>query len=670
MRPALFRLCVLTLAATIGCGGGSSSGPGVATSSSAGRAVLTLTIPPKTAASTQRRADFVSPSTQSVSIVVNTSPAQITNVGPTNSNCTTGSNGTTCTITVSAPVGSNTFTVTLYDGQNATGNVLGMATASGNVVAGQAFVINVTAVGQPKSVQITMTPIAPGQVAIGARALDAGGNAIAGSFPSAVTLAASGSLPVTLSGTSIPDSKTTVTATYTFSSTSTATVTATLGSSTATGTLPLSTQQSFPIPTASADPFIVTVGPDGNAWFGELGPLTAPNPVNGLVLGTNAKIARITSNGTITEFPLPQPNLSVDGLTAAPDGNLWAGQYGNLVRMTTSGVGTSFPVPFPSPARTPYPRTPTVGPDGNIWYADQATRSIGRSTLAGQITEFPIPRPPGDVLGAQGITAGPDGALWFTAPSLVTGNDQIGRITTSGAITLFPAQANTYPRFIVTGSDGNLWYSSSGPFSDTGQCCTPGVISRITTSGTVTNFSLPFPLSQADSITAGPDGAIWFVDFSVLNSVGRMTTSGVVDEYPLTTANNSLGNGLAFTSDGALWVVDSYQNTVVKMVSASGWIPLPANLLVNGTDPTQPALFGIYESGNSGPFTVTIADNTIAKVALVPGTTKTYGITGVKAGTTSLVVVDAKGRAAVVPVTVTTTTGTLQSVNRAARKGL
>lgn len=53
-----------------------------------------------------------------------------------------------------------------------------------------------------------------------------------------------------------------------------------------------------------------------------------------------------------------------------------------------------------------------------------------------------------------GITAGSDGALWFTDP----GTSQIGRITTTGAITEFTLPIpDSHPYAITTGPDGALW---------------------------------------------------------------------------------------------------------------------------------------------------------------------------------------------------------------------
>ena len=52
-------------------------------------------------------------------------------------------------------------------------------------------------------------------------------------------------------------------------------------------------------------------------------------------------------------------------------------------------------------------------------------------TPLGVVTLFTDP----GFANALGITAGPDGNLWFTD----TDTDSIGRITPSGAVTMFPA---------------------------------------------------------------------------------------------------------------------------------------------------------------------------------------------------------------------------------------
>src|SRR5258708_38641327 len=101
-------------------------------------------------------------------------------------------------------------------------------------------------------------------------------------------------------------------------------------------------------------------------------------------------------------------------------------------RTTPGGAITEFPVPPNS-----VPEEITAGPDGNLWFTETQVGSngtptgsqIGRITPDGTVTEFPIPLPNGDEITGNvwfnGITAGPDGNLWFTE----TEDNSIGRIT-------------------------------------------------------------------------------------------------------------------------------------------------------------------------------------------------------------------------------------------------
>src|SRR5262245_54288010 len=70
----------------------------------------------------------------------------------------------------------------------------------------------------------------------------------------------------------------------------------------------------------------------------------------------------------------------------------------------------------------------TAGPDGNVWFADPVAHAVGRITPAGQVTEFPTPG-----IEADAITAGPDGNLWFLNNALTfSGSPAVGRITPDG----------------------------------------------------------------------------------------------------------------------------------------------------------------------------------------------------------------------------------------------
>ena len=114
----------------------------------------------------------------------------------------------------------------------------------------------------------------------------------------------------------------------------------------------------------------------------------------------------------------------------------------------------------------------------------------------------------------EGMTAGPDGALWFTN----AGNNSIGRIITAGAVTNYTDPSIDQPESITTGPDGALWFTNAGNNS----------IGRVTTTGVVTNYTDP-SIDQPESITTGPDGALWFTNAGN-NSIGRISTSGAIIE--------------------------------------------------------------------------------------------------------------------------------------------
>lgn len=150
---------------------------------------------------------------------------------------------------------------------------------------------------------------------------------------------------------------------------------------------------------------------------------------------------------------------------------------------------------------------------------------IGRITTGGVITEFPLPTgaiQPGVLVGIGGITAGPDGALWFTRP----GANKIGRISTTGAIAefLIPTTSSlpdviaagptssSFPAGIAAGPDGALWFSEQSASK----------VARITTGG-ATEFLLPHG-GDPSGITAGPDGALWFTEFGS-SRIGRIAPS-------------------------------------------------------------------------------------------------------------------------------------------------
>ncbi len=111
-----------------------------------------------------------------------------------------------------------------------------------------------------------------------------------------------------------------------------------------------------------------------------------------------------------------------------------------------------------SHARQP-PQGIAAGPDGNLWFTEQAANQIGRITHGRR--HHGIRHPHGQQQPLD-IAAGPDGNLWFTE---YFGN-KFGRITTAGVITEFAVTTAGNPLGIAAGSDGNLWFTEQNGHCD------------------------------------------------------------------------------------------------------------------------------------------------------------------------------------------------------------
>lgn len=124
-------------------------------------------------------------------------------------------------------------------------------------------------------------------------------------------------------------------------------------------------------------------------------------------------VLRIDASGAITNvFPLPNGRR----ITAGPDGNLWITQNGAtnaIARMTTTGSITEFPIPTPNAN----PIGIAVGNDGAIWFAEHDASKFGRITLDGKIVEYRTPTANAGPFGVASLpgACGPGhGQIWFT----------------------------------------------------------------------------------------------------------------------------------------------------------------------------------------------------------------------------------------------------------------
>jgi streptogramin lyase len=281
----------------------------------------------------------------------------------------------------------------------------------------------------------------------------------------------------------------------------------------------------FPIPTASADPWGIVTGPDGNLWFAE------------------SKVSRIgminPTTHAVAEFPTPTASSGPIGIASGPDGNLWfAERDGHQVGMINPTTHTMAEFPVPTANASPF--WITAGPDGNLWFVEFNVNQIGMiNQTTHTITEFSVPTASAN---PQAITSGPDGNLWFTE----LGGNKVGMINpTTHAITEFSVPtAGSNPRGIVTGPDGNLWFAEA----NAGKI---GTINPMTHA--ISEFAIPSGAS-GKWITAGPDGNLWFTENSL--NIGEINpATHVISEYPIPYAS-PFTEGITAGPDGNVWYTD------------------------------------------------------------------------------------------------------------------
>jgi streptogramin lyase len=174
--------------------------------------------------------------------------------------------------------------------------------------------------------------------------------------------------------------------------------------------------------------------------------------------------------------------------------------------------------------------------------------------LLSTFNEYPVPDN-GFGVKLSGITAGPDGNVWFTNASIDGG--EIESITPAGAITAFP-QGPDRPSAIVTGADGNLWFGGKFGSLDHTE------INRITTDGTVTSFFLPsidgalFPIAEV--VTLGPDGNVWYGETQYSPGqgvIGHVSPDGQAASSFVVLGSSDI-DSITAGPDGNIWFIPGF----------------------------------------------------------------------------------------------------------------
>lgn len=216
MKRSLWPAAALIIALS-GCGGGASGGSAAPTTptgpigSGTGlqydTALFKIAIPQAPAspsASGPRVPQYISSSTKSITITVNTVngsapspaiPATTANLTTGSPNCALSGGVLNCTISAPAPIGTDNFTLTMFDNTGGTGLQLSTSTITATIAKGVANNVSVTLGGVVHSIALslaTANPAASGSpqnITLNVTAKDADGNTILGSDPYAAAIA-------------------------------------------------------------------------------------------------------------------------------------------------------------------------------------------------------------------------------------------------------------------------------------------------------------------------------------------------------------------------------------------------------------------------------------------------------------------------------------------------
>jgi virginiamycin B lyase len=305
--------------------------------------------------------------------------------------------------------------------------------------------------------------------------------------------------------------------------------------------------EQFPLTTPGATPETIASGPDGAVWFTQ--------QVDDSSSGTSGlSIARITTDGTITVYPLPADVDGVPDMTGGPDADVWftenlGNQNGAIFaeaigRITPQGVIQTFAVPVRKSEQTGGLGALAVGPDGNIWFASDGAHGasfIGRVTARGKIRIFTLPANLSTTSSTpaysgsyitqdtSSLLAGADGKIWFAATE--KGKPGIARISTKGKLGQFIPAA--IEGGLVEGPSGVVWFPGSpklGTNPELMLATKKGIVVTPDVAGTDSPGYNSYG-SQGD-MTTGPDGNLWFTDggTNIVRISGLDTPIGGLDE--------------------------------------------------------------------------------------------------------------------------------------------
>lgn len=160
------------------------------------------------------------------------------------------------------------------------------------------------------------------------------------------------------------------------------------------------------------------------------------------------------------------------------------------------------------------------------------------------------------------------GPAAICASLLIAASPSVAAAETTALFSLAPG-AHAYS--MTAGPDGTLWFAGArnkfGP--------SEGVIGHIAPDGKVTEFPLPLPPKATEygypqAIAAGPDGNLWFTR-PQLQKIGRIAPSGELTEFALPSGSDGQPETIVSGPDSNLWFTEGPGDAIGR-ITPSGEI--------------------------------------------------------------------------------------------------
>ncbi len=162
----------------------------------------------------------------------------------------------------------------------------------------------------------------------------------------------------------------------------------------------------LPASSRSLTPTFLVIGKAGDIWFNEVDFSDA----------TGGKIARLSANGTITEWSVPTVGAEIEEIGLDSKGNLWFAEQGNSsFNPIANKIGKLDPAKgtiteYTSPTPKSRPAGLIVAPDDTIWFSEHAADKIAHlfPNRAVGVTTPVSPVSTGSNAGVTNQTASPN----------------------------------------------------------------------------------------------------------------------------------------------------------------------------------------------------------------------------------------------------------------------